>query len=547
MSKTRLSDPMIVMEDKQSLHYDVLPSDGTSFRLLRVLPSIKSHATIQCELVTTSITQSAKKYVTGSYVWGSSESCSYITVNGVKIQVRENLADFLRGCRGRATSVSIWIDAICINQSDLAERGSQVRLMSHIYTNATATYCWLGSDTNIINALKLIERFNIPGNDFTDDNISFKIGNMEYYPAVALRGACVALVECDYWRRSWIVQEFVLAPQVHLLAGRTSISGYYREYIAKILRTLGEETKVDSKRLALVRRLHTMHESYHRGIRFDLEQLFRTFSSSECVVPRDRLFSLVGLLTPEAAMSLQPSISYSVSGWDILFHVLESELVSDYPRLTDLFSDKVLRREQHPVLTAHTKLPFLFSVHIPKHCTSACPDHKLGPHLDTVISCWWLEYLARPYELVILSSQEVPGKHANGRKLYTCCLVAPCDGKCDKRCSGHAIDGVAFLWEATLYSRELRSSRRMFKVGWAHTLESGQADFEKQSDFHLNSLSPGTLSERLQPYKDSVVMTRESPTRYNMATDLQTFVRLSQCIMDLDRAFETIPNCAFRL
>ncbi|KAJ4988764.1 HET domain-containing protein [Stagonosporopsis vannaccii] len=534
------------MEDKQSLHYDPLPSDGASFRLLRVLPSLKTHAEIQCELFATSITSSTRKYVAGSYVWGAPQPGSHITVNGVKIQVRENLADFLRGCRGRATALNIWIDAICINQSDLAERSSQVCLMSQIYTNATATYCWLGSDANVINALKIIERFNVPGSDFTDENVSFKIGTIEYYPVVALRGACVTLVECEYWRRSWIVQEFVLASRISLLAGRTCISGYYREYISKILRTLGEETKVDSRRLAHVRRLHTMHESYHRGIRFDLEQLFRTFSSSECAVPRDRLFSTFGLLTPEATMSLRPSISYSVSGWSILLQVLESGIVLDYPRFTDLFSDKVLQREQHPVLTADIQIPFLFSLQIPKHCTSACPNHKLGPRSDTIVSCWWLEYLARPYEMVILSTQEVSGKHANGRKLYTCGLIASCGSKCDKKCSGHPIDGVAFLWEATLYDRELRSSRRVFKLAWAHTLESGQADFEKRSDFHLNSLEPRTLSERLRPYRDPVVMKRGSSTRYSMATDLQTFVRLSHFIMDLDRAFETIPNCAFR-
>src|SRR5690242_9041893 len=459
------------MEDKQSLHYDPLPSDGASFRLLRVLPSLKTHAPVQCELVTTSVTSSARKYVAGSYVWGSPEPSSPIIVNGVTIHVRENLAEFLRGCRGRATSLAVWIDAICINQGDLVERGSQVRLMSQIYTNASATYCWLGSDANVINALKTIERFNIPGSDFTDDNVSFKIGTVEYYPAIALRGACVALVECDYWSRSWIVQEFVLAPKIHLLAGRTCISGYYHEYISKILRTLGEETKVESRRLALVRRLHTMHESYRRGIRFDLEQLFRTFNSSECVVPRDRLFSSVGLLSPEAAISLQPSISYSVSGWEILLHVLESGIILDYPRYTDLFSSKVLQREQHPVLTSPVRLPFLFSLHIPKHNSSACPDHKLGSRSDTIISCWWLEYLARPYETIIFSSQEIPGKHANGRKLYTCGLVASCGSHCKKRCSGHAIDGVAFLWEATLYDRKLRSSRRIFKLAWAHTLQ----------------------------------------------------------------------------
>lgn len=541
------------MDDKPSIHYEPLPSDGASFRLLRLLPSLKIHAPVQCELITGSIQHFTKKYVAGSYVWGSPERDSHITVNAVQVQVRENLAEFLRGYRGRAKSLHIWIDAICINQGDPTERSSQVLLMSRIYTNATATYCWLGLDPNVTNALKTIERFNLPGSDFTDGTTSFKMGNKEYHPLVAIESACITLMECEYWRRSWVVPEFVLASRIHLLAGRTSISNYYQNFMDKILRGLdgdakvNAESKVNTKSLSLFRRFHTMHESYHRGIRFDLEQLFATFRSTGCALPRDRLFSLHGLLTPEATTLLEPSISYSTSAWDVLRHVLDSGLILDYPRFTNLFAEKVLRGEQAPVLKTHMQLPFLFHLHVPDHSKLACPDHKLGPQSDILISCWWLNYLARPFEVVTLSSQAISGKHANGRKLYTCGLVSPCGHKCADRCSGHAIDGVAFLWEASLYNRELRSSKRMRKFAWAHTLESGPANFEKHSDFHLNSLERKMLSERLRSCSDSVVMIRESSTRYSMAANLQTFSGLSGFIMDLDTAFETIPNCAFRL
>lgn len=540
------------MEDKHSLHYGPLPSDEASFRLLRVLPSLKINAPLRCELIAGPIRQFAGKYAAGSYVWGASEHNSHILVNGINVQVRENLADFLRGFRGRATTLTIWIDAICVNQNDPEERGSQVRLMSQIYSNATATYCWLGSHPKVVNALKTVERFNLPGSDFTDGSTSFKMGNKEYHPLVAIEGACMTIMDCEYWFRSWIVPEFVLASQIHLLAGRTSISGYYHNFMDKILRGLDNDfkinvqSKVNIKSLAHLRRLHTMHESYHRGIRFNLEMLFGSFINTGCAIPRDRLFSLMGLLTPEAATLLEPTVSYNVNAWDILRYVLESGLILDYPRFTNLFSDKVLQGEQTPLSMAPIKFPFLLSLHVPEHSTLECPDHKLGPQSDTVISCWWLDYLARPYEVVTLSSQAVPGKHANGRKLYTCGLVAPCDERCVKRCSGHTLAGVAFLWEASLYNRELRTSKRVAKFAWAHTLDSGTADFEKHSDFHLNILEPKTLSERLRPYSDSVVMTREGSTNYSMAANLETFVRLCQFVMELDSAFETIPNCAFR-
>jgi len=37
-----------------------------------------------------------------------------------------------------------WIDAVCINQSDLPERGSQVSMMDVIYRHATNVLVWLG-------------------------------------------------------------------------------------------------------------------------------------------------------------------------------------------------------------------------------------------------------------------------------------------------------------------------------------------------------------------------------------------------------------------
>ncbi|KAF2830838.1 HET-domain-containing protein, partial [Ophiobolus disseminans] len=38
----------------------------------------------------------------------------------------------------------LWIDAICINQSDLLERNHQVAQMRDVYTKAESVIAWLG-------------------------------------------------------------------------------------------------------------------------------------------------------------------------------------------------------------------------------------------------------------------------------------------------------------------------------------------------------------------------------------------------------------------
>lgn len=41
----------------------------------------------------------------------------------------------------------LWIDAICINQSSMEERGHQVQLMGDVYSKAQRTWIWLGEST----------------------------------------------------------------------------------------------------------------------------------------------------------------------------------------------------------------------------------------------------------------------------------------------------------------------------------------------------------------------------------------------------------------
>ena len=53
---------------------------------------------------------------------------------------------------------TLWIDAICINQADIEERGYQVQLMGNIYRECKRALIWLGdSDDNAQGAFKSLE------------------------------------------------------------------------------------------------------------------------------------------------------------------------------------------------------------------------------------------------------------------------------------------------------------------------------------------------------------------------------------------------------
>jgi hypothetical protein len=79
-----------------------------------------------------------------SYTWGQPCKGREILVNGCNFRVRDNLFEFLDTARRLFPTTSLWIDAICIDQNNLDERGHQVEHMGHIYECATEVLIWLG-------------------------------------------------------------------------------------------------------------------------------------------------------------------------------------------------------------------------------------------------------------------------------------------------------------------------------------------------------------------------------------------------------------------
>jgi hypothetical protein len=87
-----------------------------------------------------------QSYAALSYVWGSRDADASIAVDGKPFNVSANLAQALRCLRHEDSPRVIWIDAICIDQSDDAEKSAQVALMGDIYRNAADVLIFLGSE-----------------------------------------------------------------------------------------------------------------------------------------------------------------------------------------------------------------------------------------------------------------------------------------------------------------------------------------------------------------------------------------------------------------
>jgi len=131
-----------------AFQYTPLDLSTSSIRLVRLLPSDRISAPIQCEIFHVQFGEDEREsqpgYVALSYVWGDSTTLVDISLNGQPLGITENLHAALLQLRKRGGDNIFWIDAICIDQSNPRERGHQVQRMYSIYESAVQVIVWLG-------------------------------------------------------------------------------------------------------------------------------------------------------------------------------------------------------------------------------------------------------------------------------------------------------------------------------------------------------------------------------------------------------------------
>ena len=115
--------------------YEPLPT-SESLRILVVAPAKDTHDEVRRDIKTTS-TDDKPDYVALSYsrgmnVTGHASACRSVTIRGKNVPVTQHLYEGLLRLRDPSVDLHIWIDAICINRSDMAERSSQVAPMGRI-------------------------------------------------------------------------------------------------------------------------------------------------------------------------------------------------------------------------------------------------------------------------------------------------------------------------------------------------------------------------------------------------------------------------------
>jgi heterokaryon incompatibility protein (HET) len=127
----------------------------------------------------------------------------------------------------------VWIDAISINQEDISERSAQVAIMGHIYRAASMTVIWLGrEDTFSRQAISMLQPlFHVSPEKLPVMRAAHQKLYARNYSAMGLPKfremdwfCLYAFLQRNWFKRIWILQEVALAGRVAMLCGKILLS-----------------------------------------------------------------------------------------------------------------------------------------------------------------------------------------------------------------------------------------------------------------------------------------------------------------------------------
>lgn len=138
---TKRSLQEITHMEPEPYAYQKLMAD--QIRILHVRAATTWHEEISCDLITVSL-EDSPQFEALSYVWGDAKDTLSIQLKGGVLPVTRNLEAAIRRLRMKTEERVIWIDQLCINQANAAEKSIQVAMMPRIYKSCKEVILWLG-------------------------------------------------------------------------------------------------------------------------------------------------------------------------------------------------------------------------------------------------------------------------------------------------------------------------------------------------------------------------------------------------------------------
>lgn len=247
--------------------------------------------------------EKAPRYIALSYTWGPSTPRYPIAVANRIFEVRENLHHFLSLLISgkikrdvvRKEVFYIWIDQMCIDQSNALEKNHQVQQMGVIFGRAHQVIAFLGHSA-------VTERF-VDRSSSRSDVAEIKAD--QNVPPTIWRDPGVldpAVFRLAYWTRLWVIQELMLAQHVVFLKS----TGQHHEVIdwlelVEFLHSL-KAGRVNlqswlgpANALIQMKAAATLTKGCAKNTSLPLSVLLKKFSHLDCEEPRDKIYALLSI------------------------------------------------------------------------------------------------------------------------------------------------------------------------------------------------------------------------------------------------------------
>ncbi|SPO00271.1 related to heterokaryon incompatibility protein [Cephalotrichum gorgonifer] len=272
-----------------------------------------------------------------SYVWGSAADHQFALVanagahsnsvsgphNGpppdfLPLRITRNLAEALTSLRLPDEARTLWIDAICINQEDKAERNHQVLRMAALYTMARRVLIWLGPESpdsgeamSTLDYLGSQVEISINTARFASPDAVEKRWYRAEVPlpySASTWDAIQALFWRPYFERVWVTQEVILAnPQAVVICGPHEAP--WRNFVRAII-CLGTKHDIAPglrDRFNHIRTLTWKHSD------ISLFLILNMMRRQQCSDLRDKVYGVLGITPPGFSRRIQPDYQLPIS------------------------------------------------------------------------------------------------------------------------------------------------------------------------------------------------------------------------------------------
>ncbi|TDZ37305.1 Heterokaryon incompatibility protein 6, OR allele [Colletotrichum spinosum] len=288
----------------KAFQYQPLDENVDCTRFVVINPAENDDDPISCHLVHLAF-GTRPKFDALSYTWGDENPKEAIQVDGCAFEARKNLFDALRYLRRHMVEGELfWIDALCIDQDNIAERNRQLRMMGHIYFRAQKVIVWLGRK------YAKYESDVEPSWPRELPDSGTNVEESKTQRAKSERDMVKELVNDEYWNRLWIIQELGQNEQKKICFGNMATT--WEAFIQFI--TTNSSVSSTQGPLRLDRHLKEKYQGSHT-----LRRLLLDHKDAQCKERKDKVYGLVGL----AADARGFPMDYEKSPMDIWMDTME--------------------------------------------------------------------------------------------------------------------------------------------------------------------------------------------------------------------------------